>query len=203
MTKLITLSVFSRSLLLSLIAACGGAQSPSEPEPPSLVGRWNSDCIVASPQQVFRLAFDLDATTWKLDYRAFGDAACATPFLTVHIEGGYQLTGASAQVPGANEARFEFAVRTVTPHHDAAAQFLASSGGCGRAGFVAGVATDILEQGCAGLGAYPRASCPAELDLAWREGSTLRLGARPADGNLCSEERRPAALSPVALTLQP
>lgn len=198
------LSVLASSFfVLPPLAACGGAQSPGDAEQPSLVGRWASDCIAASPQQVFRLEFELDATRWKLDYRAFADGACGTPFLTVHIEGAYELTGPSAEVAGASHARFGFAVRNVTPHLEAAAQFLASNAGCDRAGFAVGVATDILEQGCAGLGAYPLAACPAELDLAWREATTLRLGARPADGNLCTEDRRPKALSPVALTLQP
>ena len=77
------------------------------------------------------------------------------------------------------------------------------SQGCGRAGFAVGQATDILADGCAGLGAYPLAACPAEHDLVVLDGASLRLGARPADGNLCTDARRPTAPSPVALARQP
>lgn len=202
-----TLSLVSGALLTlglgAALAACGGTQTGGEGQPTTIAGRWTSDCVVASPQQVFKLAFEMDAATWKLDYQAFGDATCTSKFLTVHIEGPYQLTSPSTTVANAWNARFGFASKQVTPHSEAAAGFLASAAGCGRSGFAAEVATDILEAGCAGLGSYPMASCPAELDLAWREGDTLRLGARPADGNLCSEARRPAELSPVALHKQP
>lgn len=201
-------SLFSHAALAlglaTALMACGGTQSGGDSPPaPDLAGRWTSDCIAASPQQVFKLAFDLDATTWRLDYQAFGDAACNTPFLTVQVEGPYELLAPSAVVSGAWDARFAFTSKKVTPHSDAAAGFLASPAGCGRAGFTVGTATEILDEGCAGLGSYPKASCPGEQDLAWREGDTLRLGARPADGNLCSEARRPTELSPVALHRHP
>jgi Adenomatosis polyposis coli down-regulated 1 len=202
------LSFSSAVLSLTLgtaLAACGGTQTPgsdTEGDPVNLTGTWSSACTVASPQQVFKLSFTFDSSSWKLDYDAFGDAACTARFLTVHVEGAYQLTGPSPTVDGASQARFAFAKKSIQPHSSEAAAFLSSAAGCNRAGFVAGVATDVLTQGCAGLGLYPLAACPAELDLAKRSGDSLRLGLRPADGNLCSEDRRPAALSPVELTRQ-
>ena len=186
----------------SLVAACGGASPvPADATQgrPSLAGTWESDCIAASPTQVFRVHFELDASTWKLDYVAFGDTACTAPFLTAHIEGPYDLIEPSRIVANAWDARFAFAKKTLLPHDANAAGFLASEAGCNRPGFVAGVATDVLDAGCAGLGLQPLASCPAELDLAARDGDVLRLGERPADGNLCTPERRPRALSQVAL----
>lgn len=145
------------------------------------------------------MQFDLTDTTWKLDYVAYGDAACATAFLTVHIEGGYRLIAPSPTIAGAWNAEFAFTTKTVTPASDGAAQFLAGASGCNRPGFAAGQATDILDAGCAGLGAYPRMGCPAEHDIVVRDADTLRFGARPADGNLCTDDRRPTAPSPVVL----
>jgi hypothetical protein len=185
------------------LAACGGAPAPKlDPRdpPPAIAGRWQSACTVASPQQVFRLRFELTDRAWQVDYVAYGDAACASELLTEHVEGGYRLIARSPSVAGAWTGEFAIARRTVVPRSDAAAQFLASAQGCGRPGFAAGQVTDILAAGCAGLGAHPQAQCPAEHDLVVLERDTLRFGARPADGNLCSEDRRPTAPSPVVLT---
>ncbi len=61
-----------------------------------------------------------------------------------------------------------------------------------------GSAADITA-GCPGLGAYPITSCPADFDVVARTGDRLQLGARPGDNNMCTEERRPTALSPMML----
>lgn len=183
------------ALALTLFAGCAGTSDHE----PALAGRWTSACTVAGPQQVYTMQFDLTDTAWQLDYVAYGDAACTAKFLTVHIEGAYHLIMPSPTIAGAWNAEFAFTSKSVTPHSDAAAGFLASANGCNRAGFATGQATDILDAGCAGLGAYPRATCSAEHDIVLRDGDTLRFGARPADGNLCTDDRRPTAPSPVVL----
>jgi hypothetical protein len=186
----ITLAALAASVTLG---ACGDA-----PDSPAidLAGRWKSACTDPGGGQAIRLSFDLTPDAWALDYANFGDAACAAPALTVHIEGPYAVTGASATVAGAYEARFGFARKTVTPSTDGAAVFLAQA--CGGGTFTAGAATDIAG-GCAGLGMYPLASCAADYDLVARAGDRLQFGARPADNDMCTEARRPTALSPILL----
>jgi hypothetical protein len=189
-----------RFALVTLVAACGG-KAPMTPDAPTaavdLAGRWRSPCVDPGSGQALRLTFELTATTWKLAYESFGDAACAVPALVVDIAGPYQVTRPSATVAGAHEATFGFATKTVTPRSEGAVDFLAKA--CGRGAYAVGVATD-LASGCPGLGAYPIASCAADHDIVARNGDQLRFGARPTDNNMCTEDRRPTALSPIVLT---
>jgi hypothetical protein len=55
-----------------------------------------------------------------------------------------------------------------------------------------------LAAGCAGLGQYPLSSCDRDYDLVSIDGDTLRFGERPADNNMCSEEKRPTATAGLA-----
>lgn len=195
-----SLTLASLSLTSSLFAfACGSApstpDSPTQPGP-DLVGRWRSACVDPGTGQALRLTFAITPTTWALDYESFGDPACTAPVLVVHIDGPYSVTRPSPTIPTAHEARFAFATRTVTPRSAAAAEFLVQA--CGGGTYTPDTATDITA-GCPGLGAYPHASCPADFDVVARTGDQLQFGARPADNNMCTEDRRPTALSPMIL----
>lgn len=181
------------------LPACGAhSVSPDGPAGSAvdLAGRWRSACTDPGSGQALRFNFDLTATTWALDYETFADATCATPALVIHIDGPYAVTGPSAAVASAYEARFAFTHKTVTPRSQGAAAFLAQA--CGGQTFAADTAAD-LSNGCAGLGAYPIASCAADYDLVLRAGSHLQFGSRPADNNMCSEARRPTAMSAIVL----
>lgn len=148
-------------------------------------------------QQGFSLTFDLATSTWGLDYAVLGDTACTAPFFTVRIEGPYEVGAPSATVPGANDARFAFTKKTITPHVDTAAQFLSSAQGCGRPGFAVSQASDVTDLGCAALGQYPRSKCAADYDVVAVSGDVIRFGERPADNDMCTEDKRPKALSQV------
>jgi hypothetical protein len=162
---------------------------------PALIGAWKGDCQPMGQGQSFSLAFDIEPTTWALDYVVYGDAACGAAFVTVHIAGPYEIGGPSAAAAGAFEARFGFAAKTITPANDDAAAFLGSASACGGGSWAAGEATDMLAGGCAGLGQYPAAQCAADYDIVSVVGDELRFGARPADNNMCTPDRRPASLS--------
>jgi hypothetical protein len=190
-----------------LALACGGSSSNDAGGPPpdtaggetpALVGRWAAPCT-PNDTGAFTLDFDLTETRWSLDYDTFGDAGCASPLLTVHIEGPYEITGPS-EVAGAREARFAFDAKTITAHSDAAVAFLGGFGeACGGPGtWSVDVARDVGASGCAPLGQRPIAECPADFDLVSVTSTELRFGARPADNDLCTPERRPTALSGLA-----
>lgn len=179
------------------LAACGPTTADSaerdglRPQPGELAGDWASACVDPGNGQGFRLSFALTEDTWELAYDAFGDAACAVPFLTVNIAGPYTLGEPSESVPKAREGEFGFASKAVTPHNDAAVGFLQQA--CGREDFSVGQASD-LGAGCAGLGAYPIAQCPSDHDLVFLSGDKLQFGQRPMDNNMCSPDKRPTAL---------
>lgn len=180
--------------LAASLSACGGATSrDDEPAPAGdeLAGLWESACIDPGNGQGFTLTFDLTESTWALDYTAFADAGCGTPNLTVHIEGPYRLGDASAVAADTREGEFDFGRKTVTPHNEGAAGFLPQA--CGGGTFTVGAPTDITA-GCPGLGAYPIADCPTDHDIVTVAGDVLRFGARPADNDMCSPEKRPTAL---------
>lgn len=193
-----------RSLMLSTLAAlslltgaCGSpaaeatAAKAAEGAPRlDLTGRFQSACVKAGGSPT-KLTFDIGASTWKLDYVTYGDETCSTPFATVHIEGPYELGGASPTVAGATLGRFAFSKKTATAHLPAASSFLASAQGCGAGTFPAGVAVDIGGPGCAGLGQRPIAQCAQDYDVVFLEGDALTFGARPADNDLCTEDKRP------------
>lgn len=187
-----------RPLLLALATiafatACG-------PSGPDLRGGWTSQCVTPGNQQAFSLDFDIQSSTWSLDYAVYGEStSCATPFLTVGIQGPWAYQEPSSTVSGAWEARFGFTDKTVTPHSDAAVAFLSSAQGCNRGGFAVGVATSIFAEGCAGLGQYPGTACQADYDLVSLDQAGLQFGSRPANNDMCAPEKRPTALSGLAL----
>jgi hypothetical protein len=185
---------------LALAVACGTSGSSQTPQgEDSLAGRWVSDCVPMNDQQGFALDFDIQPRTWALDYVVHGDKACGGKFMTVRIEGPYEVGATAATVPGAREARFGFTKKTVTAHTPEAVGFLSSAAGCGLQGLVQGTPFDISQTGCATLGQRPVAACSADYDLVKRDGERLQFGARPADNDMCSPEKRPQALSPLTV----
>jgi hypothetical protein len=156
-----------------------------------LNGTWTGPCF-ASPQgdgSYNQLTFRMTTTDWDLDYGAFGDDACTAKFLTVNIQGPYELGSASSVAPGAREGKFGFATKTVTPHMDAAVGVI--NGACGVTDAAVGEPFD-LSAGCAGLGAYPIQECGSDYDIVMLSGDTLHFGSRPADNNMCTPDKRPS-----------
>lgn len=153
MTHTTTTTLTAIAITLSAaLAGCGApearTETPATPGPaaagaPDLTGHWVSDCVKVSEQQIIQLDFDITRDTWALDYSTFADAECKTRFLSVHIEGPYEIQGPSAAVAGAHDARFGFTKKTITPQIDAAAGFLGSDKGCGGT-WTAGTAVDML-----------------------------------------------------------
>jgi len=188
--------------LLTLASASGCDSGDDSEAAPDIAGRWLSDCM-PSPQadgstQYIRLDFALTDADWALDYVTHGDDACTSPLVTVAIAGSYTLEQPAAEVEGAWEARFGFTTKTIRPEVDGLRDYLNSLDGCGSADFQTGVAQDVYAAGCPAFGQYPRSSCEADFDLVKLDGDALYFGARPADNNMCSAEKRPTALSPVA-----
>jgi hypothetical protein len=190
--------------VVSMFAIGCGGSAPKAEAPvasasgPAIAGKWRSDCTPMGNGQAFLLDFDIGEKDWALDYVVHADDKCATKFLTVRIEGPYEIGGAST-VPSAHEARFGFSKKSVVPHLDAAASFLESEKGCAVPGFSVGQPKDISATGCANLGQRPIAQCAADYDLVHVEGSELHFGDRPKDNDMCSEDKRPKGLAGLAV----
>ncbi len=186
-------------LLLSLNACGASASSDRDPAAtPDLSGDYLSPCT-PSPQadgttNYFNLDFSLTQATWTVDYTVHADQACATKLLTVRIEGPYTISAPSQSVPGAYEARFDFSRKAMTPHVQQLADTLNSIPGCGEGGWQVG-ASGSVAAGCAPFGQYPLADCSADHDLVRLTDAGIEFGARPADNNMCSPDKRPTKLS--------
>jgi hypothetical protein len=184
---------------LLALAACHGTPPSSGPATPiatDVAGHWTSDCApTADGKGHFTMEFHDTTAHWQLAYVVFGDAACTTKLVSVDIAGAYEI-GAASPVAGAREAVFHFDHKTITPAVQPLADALDAMG-CGHG--AVGAPRDLYDQGCAGFGQYPKATCSADYDMVWRDGDQLRFGDRPADNNMCSPDRRPTSLSPLVL----
>ena len=172
-------------------AEAPAAEAPGSFTSKDLVGTWQGPCF-PSPQgdgSFNQLTFKMTEGEWNLAYGAFGDEACTAKFLTVDIQGPYTLGEPSEAGEGAREAEFGFATKTVTPHMEPAVAVV--NGACGVETAKLGEALD-LAAGCAGLGAHPIADCGSDHDIVMVKGDTLHFGARPADNNMCSPDKRPS-----------
>jgi hypothetical protein len=129
-------------------------------------------------------------TTWKIIAQVFGDTQCSpeTLLFTVDFGGDYELGANSNTVPGAQETRFSFAHKLVTPTA-AGVDFLKQR--CDQYPWAPGTAQDIAQSGCGKLFVSTEA-CPAEYDLTAIADGTLRLGDRGHP--LCTPDTRPSKL---------
>lgn len=179
-------------------AAVAGPQEPGSEGTTyrTAAGRWSSAGCESSGTSSVTRDFLLAKRTWSVSAQVFADGTCTTKLLTFSATGSYRLGRTSAEVPQAREARFGFSTRQVTPFTQDIVDVL-NANGCGSGDARIGVTEDVSRTGCAPLGIASIGACPAEFDLLARDGSQLFLGARPADNDLCSPERRPTELAPA------
>lgn len=133
--------------------------------------------------------FTFDKDTWALTFTLYGDKALAHPVFALDVSGPFSV-GAASKVQGAHNAQFRFSRKALTVFTDDA-QTLKNLGFAG-CGLEKGKAVDVSEKGCSFVGSV--AAYGEEFDLLKLDGDTLYLGARPADGNMGVETKRPAAL---------
>ena len=128
--------------------------------------------------------------TWKIIVQVYGDKSCSPSALlfTVDFGGNYEIGANSKAVPGAQETRFAFDHKLVTPTV-AGMDFLKPR--CAQYPWAAGTAQDIGAEGC-GKRFASIPSCPAEYDLTAITDGTLHLGDRAHP--LCTADTRPTKL---------
>ncbi len=127
---------------------------------------------------------------WQVEAHLYLDHDLQEPVCSFAAEGAYRLEEGSPDVIGARNGVFSFDRKSLM-------LLTADSTVIERFGFQAcdlqpGVRMDISSSGCSFFTSI--AACGQEYDLVRIDGNTLRLGARPADRNLCVPEKRPRAL---------
>lgn len=132
--------------------------------------------------------FKLTDKTWDLVFTIYADKELKAPLVAMNFAGPWKATGPSAKVEGASEATFEFTKKTVTLHAEPAAKGFGMDG----CGLVVGKPKDVSKSGCSFVASV--ANYGKEFDLIKRDGEQVFFGARPADSNMGSEDKRPTAL---------
>lgn len=152
-------------------------------------GKWKSEAAEDMGNGSFATReFTLTDKTWSLVFTIHADKELKTPLVAMGFSGPWKTVGASKQVAGASEAVFEFEKKSLTlKAKDAAKGF--GMDGCG---LEVGKAKDVTKTGCSFV--PPVAQYGREFDLIKRDGEKVFFGARPADGNMGSEDKRPTTL---------
>lgn len=155
----------------------------------SAVGRWKSEAAEDLGNGSFATRdFTFTASRWQLTFTIFADKELKTPLVAMDFEGPWAPGKASEKVPGATEATFDFTSKKVTLK----AKDVAKNFGMDGCGLEVGKAKDVSKTGCSFV--PPVEKYGREFDLLKIDGASMWLGARPADGNMGAEDKRPTAL---------
>jgi hypothetical protein len=182
-----------RTLLLTIALASSlpvAAHDAKEVKRAAL-GTWKSAAAEDLGNGTFGTrTFELKDGQWSIVFTCYADAKLSTPLFAFEAAGPWKVGEESPKVKGAHEAVFEFKSKKLTLL--ASAPEVAKNFGFAACGLTVGKAKDISKTGCSFFGSVEKA--PREFDLVDLEGQTLKLGARPADGDLGTAEKRPTAL---------
>lgn len=156
-----------------------------------LIGTWKSEVAERVGNVGFRTReFKFMPERWLIEVLFFGDKEMTKPLFSFVGEGPYTLAENSTILPKATNAVFFFDKKRLTLlTDDAAAVSQFKFDACN---LTKGQTKDISASGCSNFTSI--AVCGQEYDLVNIESGVLRLGARPADGNMCSVEKRPQSL---------
>ncbi|MBA3691871.1 MAG: cyclase family protein [Acidobacteria bacterium] len=156
-----------------------------------LLGTWKSAAAEPVGNLGFRTReFTFTTDRWLIEVVFYSDKEMTKPLFSFVGEGPYTLGENSTVVPGATNATFFFDKKRLTLLMDDAAAVAAFK--FDACNLTKGVTKDISASGCSNFTSV--AVCGKEYDLVNIERNTLRLGARPADGNMCLMDKRPKDL---------
>jgi hypothetical protein len=167
-----------------------------------LEGEWSSGCFPFSlgegQENGATLDFQFVGNRWQVIFSTYAEPACAAPLFSLRREGPFAFGEPSTVIADATNMIFVGTQLGATAYTDDMAAFLAGAG-CGTAPFVAGEEQEISATGC--LSFRPVAERAIEYDIIHFDADgRLHFGLRPADDDLSIPERRPAEISPIALT---
>jgi hypothetical protein len=127
---------------------------------------------------------------WQLIFTHALDPAMTQRTFQFRTGGDYAILGPSSAVPGAYEANFDedwkhVTLLTTLPE-------VIAGMGMADCKLTPNLETDISATGCAGWKSV--ADCGTDHDLLALDATGLRFGQRPMDNDMCTPDKRPAAL---------
>jgi kynurenine formamidase len=156
-----------------------------------LLGTWKSPAAESGGNVGFRTReFTFTKDRWLIEVVFYGDKEMTKTLFSFVGEGPYAIGEVSTVVSNATNAVFFFDKKRLTLVTDDAETI--KRFGFGNCNLTKGLTKDISDNGCSNFTSI--AVCGEEYDLVRINGKNLQLGARPADGNMCSVDKRPKSL---------
>ncbi len=153
-----------------------------------LLGTWKSPAAESIGNNIYTTReFKFTKDVWRVEAVFYGDKEMRQPLFSFVGEGAYALGNPSTIVPEAVNTVFWFDKKSLILLTDETAVFNRFK--LTDCNLTKGKRKDISAGGCSFFS--PVAACPQEYDLVRIDENNLQLGARPADRNMCSEEKRP------------
>lgn len=185
--------------LARLIAVFPASAAGQVADRKRLSGTWKSPSPEAVGNLGFRTReFKFSQNRWRIEAVFYADARMTEPLFSFVGEGAYEIEKTSPTVADAENAVFYFESKKLELLTENAAAV--KSFGFAACGLVKGVTKDISDTGCGNFTSI--AVCGQEYDLVKTAGDRLWLGARPADGDMCSPEKRPQSLGAPVLKIK-
>ncbi len=185
--------ILAASLAVAAFAAttahAGDGYAPAS-ELSSLSGTWGS----TAPEPWYGVfgtrEFTFGDSKWTLTFTHALDPEMKMKTFVFRTGGDYRIEAPSKAVPGAFEAVFDEDWKKLTSY--IADPKMAEQFGFAPCGLETGVEKDISAEGCAAW--KPVSVCGEDHDLLAMDGKGLYFGVRPADNDMCTEDKRPVAL---------
>ena len=191
-----------RVLALQRCSAKTLAQARADKLEAQLAGQWRSERREQlAPALYLTRQLTLQRGRWAIQIALYDSPDGPDPFLRGESRGRYRVLPGT-QPDGALRAEFGYESRWLTPQSAQAAQQMLDAGCATKVR--PGRAVDV-GKGCTAFRVLSIADCPAEHDRVRIDGTgaeeRLLLGARPVQGDLCSESRRPQLLGQPLLRM--
>lgn len=183
-------------LALTVLITAFGCQSQNKPQQEQEVNPYLGEWTSVEPEDLGNGTFgsryfNITSEGWEVKFTLFLDSAQKMPVFEFRGKGTYEIQQPSASIPGAENAIFRFDQKFLTLLNDD--EQVMTNFGLSACGLVKSTEKEITENGCSFL--VSKSACAQEFDLLKLVEDNLYFGRRPADGNMCTEEKRPTELS--------
>jgi hypothetical protein len=172
-------------IALFVVTVSASAQTPKE-----LDGNWTSVKAENLGNAYGYREFNFKKDSWELKFTMFGDEAMKMPLFTFRATGKYEVGKKESAVKGTMPAVFYFDKKFVTLRSDN--PDVVKNMGFSACDLKLNEEKEITANGCSFL--VSKQVCGQEFDLISIKVGQLFLGSRPADGSMCTEDKRPTAL---------
>lgn len=135
--------------------------------------------------------FNLNENKWEVRFRLHLDSLLSQPLFEFRGIGTYEVEGKSKIDVKAFNAIFKFEHKYITLL--TSDETLISSLGFKNCELIKDIEKDITKEGCSFF--QSKYDCSQEFDLLMMKNGQLFFGARPKNGNMCAEEKRPISFN--------